>query len=117
MLAGRHVIAPWDMGSDEFLHSSSADRTTGTLAPAAVDVRVTGQLPNGAGVHLQTVGAQGLTSRALWYEPDLVALGDAMKRAYQTRTRTIEMFYNPADRFGYAAVGTRALQALESIES
>lgn len=115
MLAGRHIIAPAGMGSDDFLRDTSAELYGGMAAPAMVDVRVTGLVAAGIGIRMQAIGAQGLTSRSTWLEPDLVRLAEAMRNAYLYRRNTLTTNYNPADRYSYAAVGKHALQALEPL--
>jgi glycosyltransferase involved in cell wall biosynthesis len=113
MLAGRHVIHPIGMGADDYLEDTSAHRYGGMLAPASVDVTVTERM---AGVvKLSIVGAQGLSSRSTWLEPNLVVLADAMKSAYRGRCRDLTIDYDVADRYGYPAVGKTALTALEDL--
>jgi len=111
LLAGRHIIAQYGLGSDEFLAGTSADLIDGWESPAQVDVSFA-QASDGA-VTLKTVGAQGLTSRSLWLEPNLCSLSDAMHAAFESRKRTLTTDYNVAQRFGYAAVATLVLDALE----
>ena len=113
MLAGRHVIAQHGLGSDEFLLKTSAELVDGIEAPALVDVAVK-QLGDGS-VTFRTPSAQGLSARCLWLEPNLHELADAMRRAYAARNRTIEISYDVAARFGYAAVAKHALNLLEDL--
>lgn len=112
MLAGRHVIAQRGLGSDDFLQHTSAELINGWEAPAMVDV--VASRSDDASITMKTVGAQGLTSRSCWLEPDLWALSEAMRWAVQRRTRTIDLAYDPAERFGYAAVAKLALDMLET---
>jgi glycosyltransferase involved in cell wall biosynthesis len=114
MLAGRHIIHPRGMGSDDFLsvHTTAA-LYGGAALPASVDVRVTERMEGG--VKLQIVGAQGLSSRSTWLEPDLCALSAMMRRVAADRRRTITTDYDPSDRYGYPAVGKLALAILEDL--
>lgn len=111
LLAGRHVITQHGLGSDEFLTDTSADLVDGWEAPAQVDVTMASS--DGGEMTVKTIGAQGLTSRSLWLEPDLSSLAEAMRSAYQNRKRTIKIDYDVAQRFGYAAVAKHALDLLE----
>jgi len=111
MLAGRHVISQYGLGSDEFLVDTSADLIDGWESPAQVDVSFA-QSDDGS-ISMKTIGAQGLTSRSLWLEPNLSSLADAMRSAFESRNRKIKINYNVAERFGYAAVAKQVLNVLE----
>jgi glycosyltransferase involved in cell wall biosynthesis len=113
MLAGRHVIAPYGMGSDDFLLETSADLIDGWETPAMVDVEVLGS--DDGGVRLRTKGAQGLNARSLWVEPNLVLVAEAMRDAYANRRRNLAVNYEPSTRFGYAAVRDLILELLQEI--
>ncbi len=113
VLAGRHVISPGDLGSDEFLIDTSYHRINNAPAPAAVDVQFQAS-PEGA-VSFRVAGAQGLTCRADWLEPDLSQLAKAMRRAYEMRNRNLTTHYDLAARFSYRAVGKLVRQALEDL--
>jgi len=113
LLAGRHIIAPTPQGSDEFLAVTSARRYIGTRQPALVDVEIT-ERANGA-VKLAVKGAQGLSAKHDWLEPDLRGLASAMRDAFVERRRELSVHYDPIERFGYEAVGTLALAALEDL--
>ena len=112
LLAGRHVITQYGLGSDEFLSDTSADLVDGWESPAQVDVTMA--TSDGGEMTVRTVGAQGLTSRSLWLEPNLSSLAEAMRSAYENRKRTIKVNYDVAERFGYAAVAKQALELLET---
>ena len=112
LLAGRHVITQYGLGSDEFLADTSADLVDGWEAPAQVDVTMASS--DGGEMTVKTIGAQGLTSRSLWLEPNLSSLAEAMRSAYQSRKRTIRIDYDVASRFGYAAVADLVLKLLEA---
>lgn len=111
LLAGRHVISQYGLGSDEFLVDTSADLIDGWEAPAQVDVSFS-RADDGS-ITMKTAGAQGLTSRSLWLEPNLSSLADAMQSAFVNQKRTIEIEYDVAARFGYAAVANLVLNVLE----
>lgn len=112
LLAGRHVIAPMGQGSDEFLKGTSCDRYRCTKTIPQLDVNVR-QVEN-MRVDLSIVGAQGLTARETWDEPDLLELSAYMRSAAIHRVRTMTVSYDPIARFGYTAVGKLALQHLET---
>lgn len=111
-----HIIAPGREGSDTFLEETSAHLVMdGMTMPAGVDVRITGQTPAGDGVYIETIGAQGLSSRCLWWEPDLAELACAMRAAVEQTKRELTVHYDPVDRFSYGAVGELALKHLEKL--
>jgi glycosyltransferase involved in cell wall biosynthesis len=112
ILAGRHVISQYGLGSDEFLTNTSADLIDGWETPAHVDVSVT--MSDDGAISMKTIGAQGLTAKSLWLEPNLSSLADAMRSAFDNRQRTINVNYNVAERFGYAAVANQVLNVLEN---
>jgi glycosyltransferase involved in cell wall biosynthesis len=113
VLAGRHVISPANLGSDEFLADTSAFRYRGYPAPAGVDVTVKDAGENA--IQLEVVGAQGQTALTNWREPDLLHLAAAMRETYDKRTRDLTINYNLADRFGYATVGKLCATYLEAL--
>lgn len=106
MLAGRHVLSPWGLGSDDFLKDTTAELYNASSAPAYVDIAVNPPGPNAppGSVDLRVMGAQGMTSRCLWREPDLVDLGRRMQSVAVSRTRSLHLKYNPPERYGYEAV-------------
>lgn len=113
LLAGRHVIAPKGQGSDIFLVDTSAALYRSWSAPAGVDVRLM-PAPEEGGFAVQTIGAQGLSARHCWREPDLLGLAGCMHDAYLTHRRQMTtVAYDVAERFGYKAVGRRAVEILE----
>lgn len=114
MLAGRHVISPFGLGSDDYLRDTSAELYAATSTPAWVDIAVrppTSADPAG-GFNLQMVGAQGLTSRCLWREPDLADLAARMRSARAARWRNLHRKYNPIERYGYEAVAQLVVDTL-----
>lgn len=91
MLAGRHVIAPAGQGSDEFLEHSSATRyRTGKT-----------KYPTGS--------RWDANPRA----PDLDELATAMRSRAAVLCRDLTLYYDPAERYGYDAVGKLALRYLD----
>lgn len=107
MLAGRHVITQYGLGSDDFLLNTSADLCDGYEAPAQVDVTfVDGRV--------KVKGAQGLSSRSVWLEPNLCSLADSMRDAEVNDRRNIKIDYDVAGRFGFAAVAQHVVNVLEN---
>lgn len=113
LLAGRHVIHPCGMGADDFLENTSAAMYGGMWAPASVDVAITERMANG--VKMSMVGAQGLSSRSTWLEPNLTTLSDLMRAAARDLNCDLKVDYDLAARYGYSAVGRTALSALEEL--
>jgi glycosyltransferase involved in cell wall biosynthesis len=111
LLAGRHVISQYGLGSDEFLVDTSADLIDGWESPAQVDLSQA-RADDGS-ITFKRKCAQGISARSLWLEPNLSSLADAMRSAFESRNRTIKINYNVAERFGYAAVAKLVLDALE----
>jgi len=111
LIADRMVITQYGLGSDDFLIDTSADLVDGIEAPAQVDVSIT-RSDDGA-VEMKRIGAQGLTARCLWLEPNLSSLAEAMRHVMSERKRDIKATYDVAERFGYAAVAEHALKLLE----
>ncbi len=114
MLAGRHVISPWCLGSDDFLSDTSADLYNSSLAPAYVDVTHNPPSPTDppGAVKIRVIGAQGISSRCLWREPDLQDLARRMLSVRRTRQRTLHLKYNPIERYGYTAVANMVVETL-----
>jgi glycosyltransferase involved in cell wall biosynthesis len=132
MLAGRMVIAPGGMGHDDFLFDdpdvlpfggerlTDAVRVPSVHQPAFVDVELVDRVTVGGletesrrpGLQFRTVGAQGLSSRTTWRDPDLVSLAMMMRAVYEQRSRAINLNYSPDQRFGYAAVAMKAIDRL-----
>lgn len=122
MLSGRMVIAPGGQGHDDFLFGEDDDEMTDAYRvasvhqPAFVDVEMAEQAmgPGGErGLKFHTVGAQGMTSRTLWRDPDLVHLARGMRRVFDERRRTLDVRYDPAERFGHATVAKMAIDRIE----
>lgn len=114
LLARRHIIAPGGLGSDDFLAETSADRYGSRLAPAVGDVRLV-DAPDAPPGHAiaQYVATQGLTVRSDWRDPDLGELAIRMRAAYTQRVTNLHIDYDPAERFGRAAVGRRITEILQ----
>jgi glycosyltransferase involved in cell wall biosynthesis len=111
MLAGRHVISQYGLGSDEFLVDTSADLIDGWESPAQVDLAQS--YADDGSIIFKRKCAQGISARSLWLEPNLSSLADAMRSAFESRKRDIAIHYDVAERFGYAAVGKLVLNMLE----
>lgn len=112
MLAGRHVIAPAGQGHDFFLLQTSARLYQALLAPAQVQTIAT---RDEKGTRIATIGAQGLTARSVWHEPDLLDLASKMRAAYENRDSTLTVNYDVAAKFGMEAVGRLAINRLNLI--
>jgi hypothetical protein len=130
MLAGRMVIAPGGMGHDDFLFedpdvlaiggeetSTSARRVASFQQPAFVDVRTAEPSPlfGKSTLVFTTVGAQGLSCRTSWRDPDLGHLGYQMRSVYEKRERDIRIDYDPASRFGHKVVAEKAISRMEHL--
>ena len=124
MLAGRMAIAPGGMGHDDFLFEdpdvapwdqdlTDAIRVSSVHQPAFVDVQSV-QSTTG-GLAFTTAGAQGLTCKTIWRDPDLVSLATAMRHVYEQRKRDLQVFYKPEEKFGHAAVAKRAIDRIQSL--
>lgn len=112
-LAGRMVIAPRGHGSDEYLSKTSALRVRAMRTPAAVDIHATGA---GNTLKMTSIGAQGLSARSLWLEPDLREIASGMRAVWTTKNRSIQLLEDQDfSRFSYADVGNRALAALKDL--
>ena len=119
MLAGRHIIAPREQGSDNFLRDTTAALyRSGQSAPAAADIRITHAPPGSppGAINVQRTIADGLSCRCQWQEPDLGSLRAHMRHAFEARNRTLRVGYDVAAAFGRKAVGQRALQLLQEIK-
>jgi len=114
MLAGRHVIAPAGQGSDDFLKDTSAALYGSFAAPAYGEVRLvhSDNAPPGH-AHAVYLGNQGMDVRSEWREPDLLELSTMMRDAYRRGVTSLRRRYDPAERFGRAAVGRLIKQILE----
>lgn len=108
MLAGRRVIATGGLGSDDYLSGTNADLIDSYRVPASVDIRMLESTGDGA-FRCERVGAQGLDARSVWLEPDYLDLASAMRAFARARNRDLEVRYDPIERYGYEAVGKRAL--------
>jgi glycosyltransferase involved in cell wall biosynthesis len=111
MLAGQHIIAPGGQGSDDFLRGTSAYLYESRVVPAFGEVLFENITAEGATARYW--GCQGLTVREDWMEPDIASLGLLMRRAWAQRVDRLEINYDPAARFGRAAVGRYVRDLLE----
>lgn len=114
MLAGRHVIATGCCGHDEFLYDTSADIVPSSPTVASVDIHVV-SISNGNGIEMRAVGPQGLDAQSNWREPNLEEMSQSMAHAFQNSTRTLNISYDPIERYGYEAVGALANRALQGV--
>jgi hypothetical protein len=103
------VIATSECGHEAFLKRTSADLVRAHDQPACVDVRVA-SAPEGQ-TSIQTIGAQGLTSKCLWREPDILHLSGCMRHAYRARLRELRVEYDLAE-YGHRPVGEYAVSLL-----
>jgi len=110
MLAGRHIITTMGVGSDDYLARTSAERVSAHRAPAQHDVTI----EDGKA---KPWGAQGLTVKHDWLEPNLLEMASAMRDAYDRRVRDLVVNYDVANRYGRRAVGASALRILQSLRS
>lgn len=113
MLTGRHIIATQYMGSDDFLVSTSATLVGSQLSPCAADVTASrGAAADELHMNIQT--PQGLSSRAVWREPDLAAIASYMRLAFEHRTRVLKIPPAHYEGFERTTVGKHALHYLEN---
>jgi len=99
---GRMIITTKGIGSDQYLAGTNAIRIPARPTPAqlGVDVRADeGELV------FETLGVEGQNVCQRWLDPDLIALGLAMRRVFTARTRTIKATYDPRARYSPAAIG------------
>jgi hypothetical protein len=94
----RHIIGSFE---NEFCQGTTADLLSrGTQAPAYIDP------PH---------SYLGWTPGCLWWEPDLIQIGAAMRDAYDQRTRTLVASSKPEDQYGILAVARTIAQHLEAL--
>jgi len=106
MRHGNMIVTTDCIGSDDYLFDveagTSAKRVHHSLAPALLDVTRSHGI--GSQVALTVVGAQGVTAREVWCDPDLVDLGQKMRRCYEGR-ELLTVNYDPVTEYGYTAIG------------
>lgn len=107
MLMRRHIIVPKGQGTDDFLGwDTSAWLYNARMAPAGGEIFLGAPVPGQSGVfRAQYVGTQGLTAKQDWWDPDIAQLAMHMRRAYAEKHRTLDVRYDPADRYSTSAVG------------
>lgn len=121
MVAGRHIIASANLGSDEYLSPTSADLIQGHEQPAQGDVQLE-HVAAGA-VNLRYLGAHGLTGRQTWIDPDLPRFASMMRGAYASRNRALSPATFPLtsdlpgaiERYTYSTVGQNLRTVLEAL--
>lgn len=110
----KQIISTARLGSDDFLVDTDACLVTARPTPAWNTLSRTVSAAGEVGAHI--LGAQGLTSRDTWLEPDLVTMAGFMRDAYQrgigTETRTD---YSLTERYSYAPVAQMILNRLEAL--
>lgn len=109
VLGGAHVITPSKLGSDDFLLQSSVDFIGGMAVPAMVDVN------SSSDGRVAITGAQGLTSKSTWREPDIGQLARKMRDSFERKKQGIAFGYNPAQRYSYETVGTQMKRLLTAV--
>ena len=106
MLAGRHIIAPSEMGHDDFLGKTSAWLYWSRTVASGGEIRLSQdpKAPTGT-VLARYVGTQGITVRTEWRDPEVMRLAALMRSAYDQRLSHLTVNYNPSDLFSREAVG------------
>lgn len=111
MMAGNHIIATAGLGHDEFLNDTDHERVDGFMVPATGEVVLSND--NGR-MHGQYIGGDCLTIKQSWRDPEIAGISSGMRSAAQYWP-TLRVAYDPAERFGRAAVGQLIKQALEEV--
>lgn len=116
MLHGNHIIAPEGLGCDDYLHDTSATLFSAELAPSHGEIRMK-HVDASGGATAEYLGAQGMSARDTWREPNLHELGGAMRDAFRSRRDRagLRVHYDIASRYGRPAVGALIKARLEDI--
>ncbi len=109
MMAGRHIISPADLGSQDFLRQTSAWLYDSRLVPAGGEAYLD---TRDGKTSVRVVGAD-LTARETWWEPDIDRLSALMRRAVDEYVTALTVFYDPAERYGRRVVGGLIRRLLE----
>lgn len=110
----KQIISPAKLGSDDFLVDTDAYLVTARPTPAWNTLSRTVSAGGEVGAHI--LGAQGLTSRDLWLEPDLVTMAGYMRDAYERGVGfETRIDYSLAERYSYAPVAQMILNRLEAL--
>lgn len=118
LAAGRMIISPANLGSDDFLLDTEKSILLGRGGCGDVALPFIDVVPMrsvGGAITMVTDGAQGMSCRDRWQEPNLVALADAMRYVYQAGLRDNHANYSLGERFGYAAVGKIIREKIEGV--
>lgn len=120
MIAGKWVIVTAEQGSDDFLWDpANGVETNAIRIPSRADlahVSVTAHSSQDGSVGFTTKGAQGLTSRMLWQEPDLLSLSLEMHHAYKLclKGALMHVGYSPQQKFGYDTVAKLMIERIQA---
>lgn len=107
------IITTENLGSDDYLIDTDAQRVNARRAPAWNTLSRTVSAAGEVGAHI--LGAQGLTSRDLWLEPDIERFAKTMRRVYESRVRKTTINYSLTERYSYAPVAQMILNRLEAL--
>lgn len=110
MMHRNHIIVPECQGTGEFLDGTSASYVTTSITPAAGECRL--HYESTGECRAFYMGSQGLDVRSSWGDPNLIEMAHMMRKAYEHRPR-LEVRYDPAKRFGRAAVGKMIRDLIE----
>lgn len=110
MMHRNHIIVPECQGTGEFLDGTSASYVTTSITPAAGECRI--HYESTGECRAFYMGSQGLDVRSNWGDPNLIEMALMMRKAYEHRPR-LEVRYDPAARFGRAAVGKMIRDLIE----
>lgn len=111
MIERRHIITPGNLGSDDFLNQTSAWTYKSRSAPAGGEARIH-RFPSGQ-TGVQPV-ATDITVRDDWQEPDIGELARRMRQAFLEQVSDLEVYYDPAERYGRRAVGKSMMRLMEA---
>lgn len=119
MCAGRPVLAPMGLGSDQYLKGWRGwipyigIPTVATNDMQDAEVAFDGQ--RAAVTRMR--GAQGLTAKMVWLEPDMIGLSHIMRRAVELYRGGvyIEPHHDLAATYGYSAVAKRLIDLFQEV--
>lgn len=112
VVAGRAAISPMD-GCMEYIPDCFLSINT-RVQVAHLDAVATSA--DGPNVHVATVGAQGLSARELWSEPDLAHVASTMIEARDTRLYGARRDEFYLQRFGLQAMARTMLSYLQETQ-
>lgn len=113
LVAGRHIITTKGLGSDEYL----GEDTDAVLVDSRIDLAcatATAISVEQGQASVQTLGAQGLSCRETWLEPDLFMFSTWMRRLANLHRKRVGAVthYNIDERYGYRAVANLILERI-----